>query len=335
MVTSKLSVDSAFTSLLAAIKPTADERAQASTSQNHVRDVLRNAEARGEIPWLLDYKEFLSGSYIRHTKITPLDDVDLMFPLDGTGLSVTSGGVQRSDVVEGSGTTGSPILTSAYDNADGHKSSIKVLNAFKAVLDSYYDRSEVKRNGQAINIWLSTYGMGLDIVPCFHVMPLFGQDVYYIPVGGGGSNWMKTNPKLAQEMLDKDAAQSWLNGNLKPVIMFMKYWNREKNYSRLESYHVECMVWDFFKYTPMHGYASAVTSFLAASADRIAGACPDPTGIGSNIDDYLTDDARQKSKEAATDASEWAGFANTYSALGNVEKALECWSHVFGSAILT
>ena len=67
MVTAKISVQSAFESLLDAIKPTADERAQASKSQNHVREVLRNAEARNEIPWLLDNKEFLSGSFIRHT----------------------------------------------------------------------------------------------------------------------------------------------------------------------------------------------------------------------------------------------------------------------------
>jgi hypothetical protein len=59
---------------------------QGSTSHTYIRNLLtnrRNSDAN--FPWLIE-GDFLSGSYARGTKLYPLDDIDVMIVLDGTGL---------------------------------------------------------------------------------------------------------------------------------------------------------------------------------------------------------------------------------------------------------
>jgi hypothetical protein len=54
-------------------------RGSASTSQNYLRNVLRNKAANdAEFPELLARadSDFLGGSFARHTKIWPLDDIE-------------------------------------------------------------------------------------------------------------------------------------------------------------------------------------------------------------------------------------------------------------------
>lgn len=48
-------------------------------------------------------------------------------------------------------------------------SSVKILNAYKSKLQSIpqYEKSEIKRNQEAVNLKLTTKLWGFDIVPCF------------------------------------------------------------------------------------------------------------------------------------------------------------------------
>src|SRR5437016_8265900 len=62
-------------------------RAIASTSHLHLRDFLRSeCERDSGFPALLKDADFLGGSFARHTKVRPLDDIDIYCPLNGANL---------------------------------------------------------------------------------------------------------------------------------------------------------------------------------------------------------------------------------------------------------
>jgi len=79
-------VQSAFEKLLAKIGVSQPQRSQGSISHKHIRELLDNKwQNDSSFPWLTD-GDFLSGSYARGTKIHPLNDIDVMMVIDGTGL---------------------------------------------------------------------------------------------------------------------------------------------------------------------------------------------------------------------------------------------------------
>ena len=322
-------VEGSFASYVADLKPTPSERAQASQSQLHVRDVLTRAASRGDIPKLLG-TEFLTGSYARFTKPHPLDDVDLIVPMNGAGLVPTSGGTTVG-TVEGTWTWDSPILGTAYDDQTGNKSSIKVLTAFQRVLDAAYEGSTVVRDGQAINVWLASYGLGLDIVPAFHIQPFWGRDYYYIPRGHNLPNWMPTNPKLDQELLDAQCSE-WGHERLREVIVLLKRWNQQLA-QKLKPYHLEVLIRNHFRYRALISYSGAAQSFLCEAASLIEASCPDLTGLGSNLDDYLSAAQRSAIAAAAREHGDSATMALFFEQRGEVNAALSCWGRVFGEEV--
>ena len=78
-------IQGAFESQLEKIGVSIAQRSQGSTSHIHVRGLLDNKwRTNSSFPWPID-GDFLSGSYARGTKIRPLDDIDVMMVIDGTG----------------------------------------------------------------------------------------------------------------------------------------------------------------------------------------------------------------------------------------------------------
>lgn len=179
---------------------TAAERKQGETSHNYLRQILDEYAAKdATFPRLLD-GDFLSGSFARKTKLRPLNDIDIMMIVDGQGLVMINGdGTVKPGTIRGSGSEGNPLNTATY-YIDGTTkiSSIKVLNAFKKAIKSRYpDSTEVGRDGQVVNVYLSSYGLGLDVIPALEFLPE-GADRphYYIPKGSNDPTWMATNPKI-------------------------------------------------------------------------------------------------------------------------------------------
>src|SRR5713101_4166860 len=65
-------------------------RQKASDSQQHLREFLASERKRdASFPRVLTSadSDFLGGSFARHTKTWPLDDIDVYIPLDGEYLS--------------------------------------------------------------------------------------------------------------------------------------------------------------------------------------------------------------------------------------------------------
>ncbi|MBP6929679.1 MAG: hypothetical protein KBB77_01955 [Candidatus Moranbacteria bacterium] len=286
-------VQSAFEKLLSKIGVSQAQRSQGSTSHGYIRKLLNNKWQNDPLfPWLTS-GDFLSGSYARGTKIYPLDDIDVMMVIDGTGLFVFEKGQRINAEVRGGGAVGSPVSQYTY-GTQGLISSKRILEAFRDAIQESYPNSNIRKNGQAVNVWFESYGMGLDIVPCFHILPKDGRrDFYYIPQGGESHEWLTTNPKIDAEICD--AVDALHDNKLKPVIRLLKYWNKVHNASRLESYHLETVAIYVFHNHPekILDHAKAVQYFFNNAATYLQGSCPDMTQLGDPVDRYLTPEARR------------------------------------------
>ncbi len=267
---------------------------QGSTSHTYIRNLLSNRpNTEPDFPWVLD-GDFLSGSYARGTKLYPLDDIDVMIVLDGTGLVPV--GLNTTHYVRGN-SEGENSPVHDHLGIDNLLNSHSVLEAFQKSLLKSHPESTIRKNGQSVNVKLSTYNLGIDIVPCFHIKPhnTTEQDFYYIPLGNGESGWLKTNPKIdaaiSKRLHEKHSKK------LKSIIKLLKYWNREKNSDRIRAYHLESIAWYVF-----HNHPSAVTSMAEGIRYFFNNARPylekemyEATGFGKLIDTYLTPENRQAS----------------------------------------
>lgn len=303
-----MTIHQAFENLLEKsinISPT--QISQGSKSHTYIRDLLDNKwQTKDSFPWIVE-GDFLSGSYARGTKIYPLDDIDIMIVLDGHGLVPISGGAYIDAEVRGSGIAGSPI--SKHFDTNGLVSSVSVLEVFRDALKDTFPNSEIKKDGQAVNVWLDSYGLGLDIVPCFHIIPRNGsQDFYYIAMGNGNPMWKTTNPKIDQRI--SDGLHLRHDRKLKAVVKILKYWNRTQNGDRLRSYHLEALAWYVFHAHPnkISDYSSAVKYFFDNAPALLINHCNDLTGLGGHIDLYLTPEARQQSIQKMQQASRSIGL---------------------------
>jgi hypothetical protein len=273
---------------------TASQREQGSLSHTHIREILGNkADYDSAFPWLVN-GDFLSGSYARGTKIYPLDDIDVMIVLDGEGLSVIEQGVIQDIEIRGSGIKGSPVST-MYIPGTNLISSQKVLQKFAESLKETYPKSEIKKDGQAVNVWLESYGLGIDIVPCFHLKPRDGStEHYFIPEGGGSHGWVKTNPKLDNDLCDYLHEKH--DKKLKHIIRLLKFWNVDQNGTRLKPYHLDVLIWKVFLAHPgkITSYPEGIKYFFDNVVSHLSVECPDLWKLSGNVDSYLTPEIRQQ-----------------------------------------
>ncbi len=304
---------------------------QGSKSHNYITGLLNNRNTIDKsFPYLID--TFLSGSYNRGTKIFPLDDIDVMIVLDGTGLFPISSGIVLDATINGSGEESNPILQ--YLGVDGFLDSRKVIDLFWKALNNSHKSSTVSKDGQAVNIWLDSYGMGIDVVPCFHVIPNNSeQDFYYIPRGKNASDWMMTNPKI--DLSISDNLHNIHNNLFKGVVRLVKYWNRVSNKDRLRSYHIETMVWHAFDdYAEvMETYETGLARFFIHASAILESGCPDKTSLGGPVDTYLSEENRNLSIVETDLALEILRVAYL-DPVSNDNIRLDAWRELFGDKFL-
>ncbi len=270
---------------------------QGSTSHTYIRDLLANKRTTDpSFPWLLD-GDFLSGSYARGTKLHPLDDIDVMIVLDGTGLIPV--GLNATYYVRGNSEgKNSPVHN--HLGADNLLNSHTVLETFQKALAQSHSDSTIKKSGQAINVKLTSYNLGIDIVPCFHIKPFDAtqQDFYYIPLGNGNPGWLKTNPQIDAAISKRLHDQH--NKKLKGVIKLLKYWNREKNGDRIRSYHLETIAWYVFHNhtSSINSMAEGVRYFFDNARPYLENQLKEATGFGGLVDSYMSVQDRQSSLAA-------------------------------------
>ncbi len=253
-VLTSIFVDQSFKTILESkISISQAMRSQASDSQRHVREVL-SGEYRKDItfPKVLSKNDsdFIGGSFSRHTKIWPLDDIDIYVPLDGGSLCYSIDGVVQPITVISDGTLleiiGNPILQEKWMNGT-LLSSQKLIAGFAKVLNrSYPNETKIKKDGQAITVRLS-YGsgssnerLGLDIVPCFSLQPHnYLQDKFYL-IPDGNDGWISTNPRIDIKIAERLHKNN--NETYRKVVKLLKYWNQTKLNGSVDSYYIEVAV---------------------------------------------------------------------------------------------
>jgi len=218
-------------------------RTTASAQHHHLRDFISTEYDRdNSFPTTLSIldRDFLGGSFARHTKVWPLDDIDIYIPLDGHGLIFYINGVaQPIIVVSDNLITANPLLKERWIE-DGLISSRKLITGFARILDRHYpDATKVKRNGQAVTVTMISSGIGFDVVPCFSMEPYNGEAPFYL-IPSGSNGWIRTNPRKDNEIADQLNKNN--NGTFRKAVKLIKYWNQEKSKTSFNSYYIELAI---------------------------------------------------------------------------------------------
>ena len=250
-------------------------RETASTSQNHLRDFLAGEHGRdATFPRVLSIKDsdFIGGSFARHVKNWPLDDIDVYLPLDGHELIYFGAGGIRLPytVVTDNVLARNPLLAARWTSGSVI-SSAKLINEFAAVLRRHYpDATDVYPNGEAVSIRMKqgetdqADGLGYDVVPCFSLKPdnAFERPFYVIPDGRDG--WIRTNPRhdhAVSEQLQNDNGKTF-----RKAVKLVKFWNTERLGGAISSYYIELAVARAFMERNAKGEYARNLSFAVALA---------------------------------------------------------------------
>jgi hypothetical protein len=241
------SLDAALDRFLQAnIAIPATSRSSAATSQNYLRGVLRNkAISDPEFPQLLSTsdKDFLGGSFARHTKIWPLDDIDLFLPLDGAGLRYINNGLRLPyQIASDSGTSRLDLPRWKIGNL---VNSGRVLEGLATALKVTYPLSDVSVDNHCVNLQTGvaatseSEGIGFDLVPCFLLLPDDGSEEFYlVPDRFGG--WMRSNPRKDTAICE--VLHKYHYGTYRKTIRLLKFWNKTQLSDKFQSYYIELVV---------------------------------------------------------------------------------------------
>jgi len=278
-----------------------NEREQQNASKRH-REVREHIQSRFSID-----RDFLTGSYARHTKTKPLKDIDIFF-----GLAES----ERKKYRE--------------------KAPSIVLDAFYDALVDKYGKDAVRKQGRSVNV---DFGVVTDAedntdyrVVSVDVVPAFAAgDDYEIPNTDTGK-WMKTNPDIhAQEA--RDAHQAFSN-EWKGLVRMAKYWNNNAKHGNDKpvkpSFLIEVMALQCLHGGWQGRFDYEVQAFFASLADRVLDEWPDPAGLGSPVSDGMDAQRKARAKELLQVASREASNAIHLARKGQNVEALKAWRLLFG-----
>jgi tRNA nucleotidyltransferase (CCA-adding enzyme) len=266
---------STYERLIEYIRISIFEISKVSAAKNNLVDVINNKAQDVKLP-LAEYFSLI-GSYKRGTKITPLDDVDIFYVI---------GKAKKTSDNWHSITKCSFNFDGNFMDENNNVSSLKVLNLIKQEIYETYSSSQVRRNQEVVNVYLSSYEVGFDIVPDWKIE---NENYYLMPVGEGKSRWKRTDPFKDEYIINNLNKKH--NELLKEIIKIMKYWCKKKRIKSPRSYHLEAIIYNIFINTdPIYNYTQGLEicfSYLLAKKELLTW-CPDPTGLSEALQSGLT-----------------------------------------------
>jgi hypothetical protein len=75
----------------------------------------------------------------------------------------------------------------------------------------------------------------------------------------------------------------------------VKHWNRRQGSSPLCYFHLEVMCYDAFS-SPPAGYLEGLEALYGHLAQRVMRPCPDPAGLGENVDARVSSGQREAAR---------------------------------------
>jgi hypothetical protein len=269
------------------------------------------------------------GSFSRRTKIRPLDDIDLVSCMSGEGSTYAA--TTALNAFEISVPDGTRLRALCHDHTN-KLNSRKVINRYIQGLSKVpqYRRAEIRRDGEAAVLELTSRTWSFDIVPGFFTKPeANGRTYYLIPDGGG--NWKKTDPRLDQENVTRINAAH--GGHVLNVIRAAKYWNRRPTMTTMPPYAFECMVLDYYRTKALLASEFVdleIRDLLPALSTAVWLSVWDPKGIQGDLN-TLTPLERLSISTRARDDAAVAVRARTAESAGDHATSIRLWREIFGS----
>jgi hypothetical protein len=251
------------------------------------------------------------GSFARKTKIRPVDDIDLLAMVAGTGLR--SQQKSTDPYVYSLVITDTNAALARFNDGTGNVSSTKLVNQIKKSLGKVinYSKAEINRNQQAVSAYLDSSKI----------------EFYLIPNGYG--HWMRSDPRKDTESVTRVNKKH--NGNLLPTMRLLKYWNWRTHKPRLSSYYFETLALKVFENAPtIDSFPKAIRYFFSFCPIYLDFACSDPKVLGPDLDKDVASDTKKKVKDAMKEAELASGEAIAFESLSRQEFAINCWKKVFG-----
>lgn len=254
-------------------------------------------EIRDRVSQYLDVpNSFLTGSYARHTRIFPLNDIDVFLVRNRsrTGLS----------------TSGTAILPEAALD--------EVVNA---VRKAYPLTATVNKQNRSVNVKIFGQDFGFDLTPAWLRTP----DGYWIPNRDNGG-WIPSDPDAHASMM---TGQNELNGGkLKPLSKMVKHWSRN-NYDRLCSFHIELICADIFRTENIDNFQIGMATTLVHLPKYISREWLDPVYGQCRVDKELTQAEASELLVRAQNDGQRAIDALKFESAGHDGKAIDKWKEVF------
>jgi predicted nucleotidyltransferase len=286
-----ITVQEAFDTYRQRLELSETERTDTIRRHNEVRDCIK---AKFDIK-----RDFLTGSYARHTKTKPLKDVDIFF-----------------------------VLSDSEKKKWRDKPPIEILDAFKNCLADKYSKDAVDPGRRCATVEFDNNTkdeegkvLSIDAVPAVDL-----DDCYEIPDRHLGK-WIKTDPEVHAEKAT--AKNKELGGKWVPLVKMLKRWNRSADKPIKPSFLIEVMALDLVD-APFTTYAREVQRFFAAVPAVLSGPWPDPAGLGPHISDQMTPDLVQKAISALRTAEKKASLAMRLESQGKTGEALTLWCEIMG-----
>jgi hypothetical protein len=272
------------------------------------------------------YKFVPYGSFSRKTKIRPLDDIDFLVVLDGTGVYESQNGYTSYLVLQDAASNFAP-----FKDDIGCVSSIRVLNRIRSGLESVgnYRKAEVRRNQEVVSLTLSSHPWTFDIAPAIEIVDRWSRGTLYYLIPNGSGHWKRTNPDKDQEFITRVNQRH--GGDFIPLLRLLKFWNNRTYKRVLGSYYFETLALRAFEYAyGFEDFQRGIKFFFDNGPAQLMSSCPDPKGLGPNLDADIGYETKVSVRDKMREVAELAGNALYYERGGNHEYAIGYWRDVFG-----
>jgi hypothetical protein len=267
------------------------EQNKASQLQQEVRELIGKH-------FVVD-KDFLTGSYRRHTKTRPLKDVDIFF-----------------------------VLSKDKEKKYLDK-PLDLLEEIRKVLALKYGVEKVKTGRRSVGIDLPYDPNDEDKIISIDVVPAFDSDEHYQIPDNILKTWIKTDPEIHAD--EATTANKAFDGEWKPMVKMIKKWNETQGKPIKPSFLIEVMALPIL-YPPFSGgYIYELKSFFATAADRIGETWNDPAGLGAPVSDQMDNAKITLARQKLAEAGKFIDQAIQFERNGNQGGAIRIWcDNIFG-----
>lgn len=290
-----LTVTEAFSKFKSRLELSSGEQEDASRRQQRIRKVLGDTFATD--------RDFLTGSYARHTKTKPLKDVDIF------------------------------VVLGADEAHYWREPPGRVLSAIRDALTDEYGahRVAIQRRSVRVDFGIRLVDDLTGAVMSFDVTPAFATGRHYEIPDRHAGDWMPTDPRVhATKATDANDA---FDGEWKPVVKMIKKWNEYHDKPIKPSFLIEVMSLDLLN-DWAGSYPRELKAWFATAVDAVDEAWDDPAGLGHPVSDRMSGDAglRAAARIALKQAEAACTEAINHEQAGRIGAALDTWQDLFGPA---